>query len=148
MGHCQPTPLKETLTHSQVDLAQSPVGSLFLSPGSWCTQGIICALQEWSLCFPTVLWESCNQILMAFKDRFPGDSQSLCWVPGLESLMWGLGITVLQFVVCPPNRFKIWFLSWLHPSHRLVEASPLSLDVRVSFFWWVPVSSCCCLFNS
>ena len=28
-GHCQPTPLQETLTHSQIGLAQCSVGSLF-----------------------------------------------------------------------------------------------------------------------
>ena len=38
------------LKHSQVDLAQCSVGSLLLSPGFWCTQGFVCALQEWSLC--------------------------------------------------------------------------------------------------
>ena len=51
-SHCLPSPPQETLQHSQVGLAQSPVGSLLLSPGSWCTQGFACALQEWSLCFP------------------------------------------------------------------------------------------------
>ena len=40
------------LKHSQVDLAQCSVGSLLLSPGFWCTQGFVCAFQEWSLCFP------------------------------------------------------------------------------------------------
>ena len=39
------TPL-ETPGHSQADLTQALVGSLLLSPGSWCTQGFICALQE------------------------------------------------------------------------------------------------------
>ena len=28
--------------------------------------------------FPLVLWKSCNQILLAFKVRFPGDPHSLC----------------------------------------------------------------------
>ena len=32
-------------THRQ-SLGQSLVGSLLLSPGSWCTQGSVCALQE------------------------------------------------------------------------------------------------------
>ena len=32
--------------HSQTSLGQSLVGSLLLSPGSWCTQGFIYALQE------------------------------------------------------------------------------------------------------
>ena len=38
-GHRQPTPLPETPGHSQASLGQSLVGSLLLSPGSWCTQG-------------------------------------------------------------------------------------------------------------
>ena len=38
--------LLETPGHSWVCLGQSLVGSLLLSPGSWCTQGFACALQE------------------------------------------------------------------------------------------------------
>ena len=45
-GHHQPTPLLETPGHSWASLGQSLVGSLLLSPGSWCTQGFVCALQE------------------------------------------------------------------------------------------------------
>ena len=45
-GHCQPTPLPETPGHSWASLSQSLVGSLFLSPGSWCGQGSVCALPE------------------------------------------------------------------------------------------------------
>ena len=37
-GHCQPTPLLETPGHSWASLGQSLVGSLLLSPGSWCAQ--------------------------------------------------------------------------------------------------------------
>ena len=40
------TPPLETLGHSQAGLGQSLVGSLFHSPGSWCAQGFLCALQE------------------------------------------------------------------------------------------------------
>ena len=36
----------ETPGHSLASLGQSLVGSLLLSPGSWCTQGSVCALQE------------------------------------------------------------------------------------------------------
>ena len=52
-------PLSETLGHSQARLGQSLMGSLRLSPGSWCAQGSVCALQEsvspvlckfWQLC--------------------------------------------------------------------------------------------------
>ena len=38
-------PLK-TPEHSQPSLGQSLVGSLLLSPGSWCAQGSVCALRE------------------------------------------------------------------------------------------------------
>ena len=45
-GHHQPTPPPETPGHSQASLGQSLVGSLLLSPGSWCAWGSICALPE------------------------------------------------------------------------------------------------------
>ena len=45
-GHRQPTPLPETPGHSQASLGQSLVGSLLLSPVSWCAQGFVCVLQE------------------------------------------------------------------------------------------------------
>ena len=41
--HLRPTPLPETPGHSQASLDQSLVGSLILSPGSWCIQGFVCA---------------------------------------------------------------------------------------------------------
>ena len=43
--HWHTLPL-ETPGHSQESLGQSLVGSLLLSPGSWCTRGFVCALQE------------------------------------------------------------------------------------------------------
>ena len=52
MGHHQPTPLPETPGHSRASLGQCLVGSLLLSPGSWCTQGFVYSLQE---SFPPVL---------------------------------------------------------------------------------------------
>ena len=45
-GYHGPSPPPETSGHSQASLGQFLVGSLLLSPGSWCTQGFICALQE------------------------------------------------------------------------------------------------------
>ena len=44
-GH-RPTPPPETPGHSQASLGQSLMGSLLLSPKSWCTQGSVCTLQE------------------------------------------------------------------------------------------------------
>ena len=45
-GHHQSMPLPETPGHSLASLGQSLVGSLLLSPGSWCTRVSVCALQE------------------------------------------------------------------------------------------------------
>ena len=45
-GHHRPTPPPETPGRSQANVGQFLVGSLLLSPGSWYTQGFICALQE------------------------------------------------------------------------------------------------------
>ena len=45
-GDRWPMPPPETPGHSQASLGQSLVGSLLLSPGSWCTQSSVCALQE------------------------------------------------------------------------------------------------------
>ena len=43
-GHCWPTPPPETAGLPWESPGQSLVGSLLLSPGSWCTQGFVCAL--------------------------------------------------------------------------------------------------------
>ena len=50
-GHCPPTPVPETPGHSQASLDQSLLGSLLLSPGSWCTQRVCFACTSKSL-FP------------------------------------------------------------------------------------------------
>ena len=81
------------------------MGSLLLSPGSWCAQGFVCALQE---SVSPVLYKFCNQIPLASKVKFPGGSQSLCQILRLGNLLWVLelskqcedffGLIVLQFV--------------------------------------------------
>ena len=45
-GYRRPTPLPETPGHSRASLGRSLVGSLLLSPGSWCGEGFVCVLQE------------------------------------------------------------------------------------------------------
>ena len=60
-GRCQPTPLLETPGHSRASLGQSLVGSLLLSPGSWCTQSSVCALQE-----------SVSPVLCKFRQLYGG----------------------------------------------------------------------------
>ena len=56
-GHQQPMPLPETPGHLRVSLGQSLMGSVLLSPGSWCTQGFVCALQE---SVSSVLYKFCQ----------------------------------------------------------------------------------------
>ena len=100
-------------------MVQSPVGSQILSSESWCMQDLACALQDWSL-FPPVLWKSYNQIPLAFKVRFPGDSQSLCWIPRLGSLTEDLHKPRLQknqqmhFMSQYLKRKKSSFRFWLN----------------------------------
>ena len=78
--------------------------------------------------FPLVLLKSCNQIPLAFKVWFSGNSSSRCQTPRLGSLMWGsepslqwvdfCGIIVLQFVSHPPKGYGIWFvIAPLLPCH-------------------------------
>ena len=66
--HCWPLPLPETPGHSQASLGQSVVGSLLLSPGSWCAQGFVCALQE-------SVSRSC--VSSVIKSHWPPKSNSL-----------------------------------------------------------------------
>ena len=80
------------------------------------TEFCLCSSRLDSL-FPLVLWKSCNQIQLAFRVRFSGDSFS-CWTPRLRRWMWGSDpsqqwehffyIIVLQFVVHPPGGNEIW----------------------------------------
>ena len=44
--HLWHMPPPENAGHSRASLGHSLVGSLFLSPGSWCTQVSVCPLQE------------------------------------------------------------------------------------------------------
>ena len=104
-GHCWPMSSPETPENSQASQVQSLVGSLLLSPGSWSTQSFVCALQE---SLSPFLWKFCNQFPLAFKVKFPGDSQVPCRIPRWGNMLWDLellqycknffGIIVLQFV--------------------------------------------------
>ena len=61
-GHRQPTPLLEPPGHSQASLGQSPVGSLLLSPESWCAQDFVCALQEYVSPVLCKFWQLCGGV--------------------------------------------------------------------------------------
>ena len=55
VGHSHPQPLWETLQHQQVGQVQS-YGVTAPSSGSRHAHYFVCALQEWSLCFPLSFW--------------------------------------------------------------------------------------------
>ena len=131
----------------------------FLAPFLWvlvCMRFCLCPLWLKSL-FPSFLWKFYNQILLAFKIRFPGDSKCLCQIPRPRNLTWGLepsqqwenffATICLQFLGHPPGRYGNLILLLLCPSYHLSMASSVSLDVSY-LFWWVPAFTCRWLFNS
>ena len=72
-GQPWPMPPLGTSGHSQASLGQSLVGSLLFSPGSWCTQGFVYALQE-----------SVSPVLCKFRQLYGGDNGNLLQ----EGLFW------------------------------------------------------------
>ena len=153
---CWPPPPQEALQHEQVLLVQSPVGSRLLSSGSWCTQDFVCALQDWSLCFPQShgspiikrLWPSRSDSL-GIPSPFVRSPGWEAW-HGLQNLHnSGRMSLVSLFSSCGSPTRLVWnlILLWLCPSYCLAAASSLSLDVFI-FFWWVPASPCLWLFSS
>ena len=88
---------------------------------------------------PSVLWKACDQIPLALKARFPGDSQSLCWIPRLgfrTFVIVGELLWCYYSPVCGSPTWQVWdlILLWLHLSYCLIEASSLSLDMGYLFF--------------
>ena len=113
----------ETPGHSQASLGWSPVGSLLLSPGFWCTQGSVCALQEsvspvlckfWGLYGGVngdLLQEGlCHTQVYCTQDPCPGSSPLLTYTFAgdtntvLAQSLWGLWVLVCtRFCLCPPR---------------------------------------------
>jgi len=86
---CQPTPPQEASNMTGCGCAVSyevtaPLFWVLVHP-KFC----LCPPRVESL-FHSFLWKAYNQIPLALKARFPGDSQSLCQIPKLGSLTWTL----------------------------------------------------------
>ena len=64
-------PPRETLRHSRLDLAQSPVGSRLHSLGPGTREVLLVPSQEWSL-FAPVLWKSVSFVLGRRASFFGG----------------------------------------------------------------------------
>ena len=103
-----------------------------------CTLLCVCPPRVESL-FPQVLSKSFNQIPLAFKVWFSGNSSSHCRTPRLGSLTWGsepslqgvnfCGISVLQSVNHPPSGYGIWFYCDCTPP-------PASLRLLLCLWMW------------
>ena len=104
-----PTPPLETPGHSRASLGQSLVGSLLLSPGSWCTQAFVCAKslfpQSYVRFGGSMVWlmaTSSNKAYAISRSAAPRTpAAGYCWpVPpeetlkhsktGLAQFLWGL----------------------------------------------------------
>ena len=112
-----------TLQHWLVVLFQAPVESLLLSCILGNARFCLCPPRLGSLFLP-VLWKSSNQILLAFKVRFPGDAQFLCQVlqagkpdMGFRTFTTGELLWCYCSPVCGSPTWRVWdlILSWLPP---------------------------------
>ena len=99
--------------------------------------------------FSQVSGRPLNQIPLALKAKFPGDSQSHCQIPRPGNLMWGsepsqqcknfFGIIVLQSVGHLPDGYEILFCCDCAPPTVLLGLL-LCLWMWDIFLWWVPLA--------
>ena len=124
-GHCWSMPLPEMPGHSRASLGQSVVGSLLLSPGSWCTRFCLC-LQE--SVFPVLckfwwlygvvngdllqegLWHT--QIYCTQSPCPCGRSLLTCTFAGDTSTLMAPSLWDLWVLVCKPSEYlwQVWGL--------------------------------------
>ena len=128
VGHRWPTPPPETPGDSWASLGQSLVGSLLLSPGSWCTQGSVCALQESVSPVLSKFWWFCGGVngILTPPYAIPRSAAPRApvavhyWlVPLQETLktvlsqsLWDLWVLVrTRFIWAPwvSGRYGVWF---------------------------------------
>ena len=152
--------LCQRLLHSRASLAQSLVGSLLLSPRSWCTQDFVCTLQEpvspvlcmfwWlyggvngdllqkGLCHT---WVCCTQNPCScgrppLTHTYAGDTQTL-----KGRSCQSVGSPGVHKVLFEPSKHLWWVWDLILNMTSLLPsswASPLPLDVGCLFFWWDP----------
>ena len=149
-GHCQPMPPLETPGHSWASLGQSLVGSLLLSPGSWCSQ-VLCVcvcVRLPRVCFQSCVSSGSSMVgLMAASSkrayatprstapRAPAPVAVHWWpVPLQETLkhnsvsvsVGSLGLGAHSVCLSPlsvSGKYGAWFYTLFHPSNHLAGAS-------------------------
>ena len=100
-------------------------------PFSWilvCKRFCLCSLR---VSVSPVLWTFCNQILLTFKVRLPGDSRSLCWIPRLGSLLW-----VLELSQQCKNFFRVIFLQFMDRPPGCSMVGLMAISKRRRFQNW------------
>ena len=99
-GHCRPTPPPETPEHSWASKGQSLVGSLLLSLGFWCTQGLFVPSKS---LFPSNTVSLIEKLLFLFS----------CQVMSNSSRPHGLQHTRLPCPSISPGVYRSSFpLNW------------------------------------
>ena len=148
---------RPTPRHSRASLAQSLMGSLLLSPGSWCTQDFVCALQE-------SVSQSCVNSgfsvvgLMATSSkrtyaipRAPASAAGHCWPVSLQEILklslCGVFWCTQGFVWASERHWWVWdlILNAISPVLPSCWGFSFALGHGVSFFGGIehsPVDSC------
>ena len=126
-GHHWPTLLLETPGHSRGSLGQSLVGSLLPSPGSWCTHGSVCALQE-------SISQSCVSSGCSMVGIMVTSSERTCAIPKSAAPSTPVPVAVHCWPLPPPETLKHSSVSVtagsLRPGAHKVCLIPLSVSGR------------------
>ena len=142
-GHHLSTPPLETPKHPQASLGKSPVESLFLSPGSWCTR-FCCALQE-------SISQSCvssgNSMLGVKGNLFQEglchtqvcSTQSLCPCGSPLLTCFSTGDAQTQFCLSLCGVSRSWSLAgmWFDSKHEFTPPTVLLRLLLCPWMWGI-----------
>ena len=145
------------LTHAFTECSQTLTGKSdsvsyrVTAPFSWFLVHTRFCFCPPSVSVSPVLWKFCNQIPLTFKIRFPGNSQSFCWIPRLRNLLWVLkpfqqwenlfDINVLQVVDHLPGNDGDLF----HEDSRYMLHLPGQLLPVPTFLYEATADPCLCM---
>ena len=125
-GHHQPTPPLETPGHSWASLGQTLVGSLLLSPGSWCVQVSIYTLQEsisqsWVSSGSSMVGLMVTSSKRAYaipksaSPRAPDPVSAHCWLIPPQEMLWKM----MLWKCCTQYASKVRKLSSGHKTGKV-----------------------------
>ena len=143
-GHHQPTPWPETPGHSWACLSQFLVGSLLFSPGYRCTQGFVCALQNYvSPVLCKFWWFLVGLVVTSSKrayaiprsaaPRAPASVAVHCWPTPPQKMLKHSSVSVSVGSLGPVHTRFVWAFwaslvgmgfeskTWICPSHQFVS---------------------------